>query len=245
MNKIIAANWKMNLVYSEAKDLLENISEIKSENEIYVFPSYIYLDLANKILGDTNVKVGAQNVFYENKGAFTGEVSPEQLKSMGISYAIIGHSERRKYFGDTDEIVNKKLLSCISNNIRPILCIGEPDEIRQNKTYEAYLYNQLKLALNGVSVNDVENIIIAYEPVWAIGTGNTMNYSDIKRSGEFIYNTIKVIYPDIKIIPRILYGGSVNSSNSNEILNTKFIDGLLIGGASLKFEELSKIIEEI
>jgi len=231
MKNLIIANWKMNPVnLKEAEDIFSAIKKgiKKSTSEVVVCPPYIYLPLLK------GLTLGTQNVFYEGKGAFTGEVSPAMLKDLGVDYVIIGHSERRKYFGETDEIVNKKIKAVLAVGLKIIFCIGETAEERDAGKKNEVLERQIKLGLAGVE--DLRNINIAYEPVWAIGTGNNCGVNEAQQAFEFIRKFIK---PET----RILYGGSVKPENSGAYIKEAGANGLLAGGASLKPEEFSQIVK--
>ena len=185
----------------------------------------------------SNIKVGAQNVYFEDSGAYTGEISAEMLKNIGIDYCIIGHSERREYFNETDESVNKKAKKLLEKDIIPIICVGEKKEQREKSTYLNLVKNQVVQALNGISENDVIKVIIAYEPIWAIGTGLTATSEQAEEMCKYIRQLITELYNEnVGKNIRILYGGSVNVKNSQELLNQPNVDGALVGGASLKLD---------
>ena len=193
---------------------------------------------------NTNIKIGAQNVHFEEKGAYTGEVSAKMLKSIGVEYVIIGHSERRQYFAETDETVNKKIKAALENKLKPIVCVGETLEQRESGKTEEIITTQTKLALEGLTKEQVKGIIIAYEPIWAIGTGKTATSEDANNSIKAIRKEKASIYgEDIAEEVIIQYGGSVKSSNAKELFACSDIDGGLVGGASLKPEEFSKIVK--
>lgn len=242
--KILAANWKMNLGRNEATELLNNISsfDIKENSEEIIFVPSVYLYMADEILKDSDVKFGAQNVYFEEKGAFTGEISPKQVKDFNASYVLVGHSERRNIFNEDGELLNKKVKAVLENGMIPVLCVGEPIKERENKTYEAYLYKELKEAMEGVSIDDAKKMIYAYEPIWAIGTGKTAKIGEIKSTLEFLRNTLDYMYSGVKDEVHLLYGGSVNTSNIDEIINTNHVDGVLVGGASLKANDWQRIL---
>ena len=191
----------------------------------------------------TNIKIGAQNMHFAESGAYTGEVSGKMLKSIGVEYVIIGHSERRQYFNETDETVNKKIKSAFENELKPIVCVGETLEQREAGKTESIITSQTRLALEGLTSEQVKNTIIAYEPIWAIGTGKTATSEDANNSIKAIRAEIKRIYgEDVSEDVIIQYGGSVKSSNAKELFSTSDIDGGLVGGASLKPDEFSKIV---
>ncbi|MCI6610444.1 MAG: triose-phosphate isomerase [Ezakiella sp.] len=243
-NKILAANWKMNLNRLEAFSLLQKISNMtirENDKEIVFVPS-VFLPMCEEVLTNSCVFYGAQNVYFEEKGAFTGELSITHISDFGARYALVGHSERRNIFGENSELLNKKLKGLLSHNITPVLCIGEPLKERENKTYEAFLYKQLKEAMVGICAEDAKKIIYAYEPIWAIGTGKTARPGDIKTTLEFIRNTLNYMYEGIKEEVYILYGGSVKKDNIDEIINTNHCDGVLVGGAALDFDSWNRIV---
>ena len=204
-----------------------------------------YTDLfyALNFAQDTNIKIGAQNMHFEESGAYTGEVSAKMLKSIGVEYVIIGHSERRQYFNETDETVNKKIKAAFANELKPIVCVGETLEERESGKTVDIITNQTKLALEGLTDEQVKNTIIAYEPIWAIGTGKTATSEDANNSIKEIRKKIEEIYgKDVAECVIIQYGGSVKSVNAKELFTTSDIDGGLVGGASLKPEEFAKIV---
>lgn len=243
--KVIAGNWKMNMLPNEAIDYIEEFAPLVKDSEAEVILCVPYTDLFYALLNvqGTNIKIGAQNMHFEEKGAYTGEVSAQMLKSIGVEYVIIGHSERREYFAETDETVNKKIKAAFANDLKPIVCVGEKLEEREAGKTEEIITNQTVLALEGLTNEQVENTIIAYEPIWAIGTGKTATAEDANNSIKAIRNKIAEVYGKEtaeKVI--IQYGGSVKSSNAKELFSTSDIDGGLVGGASLKPEEFSKIV---
>ena len=243
--KVIAGNWKMNMLPNEAINYIEEFTPLVKDTDNEVILCVPYTDLFYCLLNaqGTNIKIGAQNMHFEEKGAYTGEVSGKMLKSIGVEYVIIGHSERREYFAETDETVNKKIKAAFNYELKPIVCVGEKLEEREaGKTVEI-ITNQTAKALDGLTNEQVENTIIAYEPIWAIGTGKTATSEDANESVKAIRNKIAEIYGKEtadKVI--IQYGGSVKSSNAKELFETSDIDGGLVGGASLKPEEFSKIV---
>ena len=191
----------------------------------------------------TNIKIGAQNMHFAENGAYTGEISGKMLKSIGVEYVIIGHSERRQYFNETDETVNKKIKAAFENELKPIVCVGETLEQREAGKTESIITSQTRFALEGLTADQVKNTIIAYEPIWAIGTGKTATSEDANNSIKAIRAEIKRLYgDDVAEEVIIQYGGSVKSSNAKELFSTSDIDGGLVGGASLKPDEFSKIV---
>ena len=243
--KVIAGNWKMNMLPDETINFIKEFTPLVKDTENEVILCVPYTDLFYALLNaqDTNIKIGAQNMHFEESGAYTGEVSGKMLKSIGVEYVIIGHSERRQYFAETDETVNKKLKAAFTYGLKPIVCVGETlEEREQGKTIDV-ITRQTRLALEGLTNEQVKNTIIAYEPIWAIGTGKTATADDANDSVKKIREEIAKIYGnDVAECVIIQYGGSVKSSNARELFTKSDIDGGLVGGASLKPEEFSKIV---
>lgn len=243
---IIAGNWKMNITPSEAKKLtaaLLPLSAVKDTSVVLCVPA-IDITTVKRALRQTRIAVGGQNCHFESKGAFTGEISPEMLTDAGAKYVIIGHSERRSMFGDTDEIVRKKIAAAIKAGLRPILCVGETEEQRKQGVTEEFIRGQIKSALYGLSADDFRKIVVAYEPIWAIGTGNTATPEDANEVCKLIRACLRELYgarPSRSI--SILYGGSMNEKNAASLLAMPHIDGGLIGGASLKPDAFAAIVE--
>ena len=243
--KVIAGNWKMNMLPNEAMDFITRLSEGTYEAKSEIVLCVPYTDLFYSLLTaqNTKIKIGAQNMHWEETGAYTGEVSGKMLKVINVEYVIIGHSERRQYFAETDETVNKKVKSAFKYNLKPIVCVGETLEQKEEGKTNEVITNQTRLALEGLSTEQVKNVIIAYEPIWAIGTGKTATSEDANNSIKEIRNEIKNIYgEEVANVVSILYGGSVKASNAKELFETSDIDGALVGGASLKVEEFKNII---
>ena len=243
--KVIAGNWKMNMLPGDTINFIEELAPLvkDSENEVILCVPYTDLFYAWHSTEGTNIHIGAENMHWEEKGAYTGEVSGQMLKSIGVEYVIIGHSERRAYFAETDETVNKKIKSAFANELKPIVCVGETLEQREEGKTEEIITKQVELALEGLTNEQVKNIIIAYEPIWAIGTGKTATSEDANNSIKAIRNKISSIYgKDIAEKVIIQYGGSVKASNAKELFETSDIDGALVGGASLKVDEFAKIV---
>ena len=243
--KVIAGNWKMNMLPNEAINFIESLSKLVKDTENEVILCVPYIDIFYSVLNaqETNIKIGAQNMHWEESGAYTGEVSAEMLKSVGVEYVIIGHSERRQYFAETDETVNKKLKKALTVGLKPIVCVGETLEQREQGITMQIITSQTEKALEGLTSNEVEKVIIAYEPIWAIGTGKTATKEDANDAVKQIRNKIANIYGNEtaeKVI--IQYGGSVKASNAKELFEMSDIDGGLVGGVSLKAEEFSKIV---
>ena len=244
--KVIAGNWKMNMLPNETIQFIEELAPLvkDTDNEVILCVPYTDLFYALLTAQNTNIKIGAQNMHFAENGAFTGEVSGKMLKSINVEYVIIGHSERRQYFNETDESVNKKVKAAFENGLKPIVCVGETLEQREAGKVEEIITNQTKLALEGLTNEQVENTIIAYEPIWAIGTGKTATKEDANDAVKGIRNKIAEIYGQ-NTADRVIiqYGGSVKSSNAKELFSMSDIDGALVGGASLKVDEFSKIVE--
>ena len=246
--KVIAGNWKMNMLPNEAIAFIETFTPLVKDTKNEVILCVPYTDLFYTLLSaqNTNIKIGAQNMHWEEKGAYTGEVSPNMLKSIGVEYVIIGHSERRQYFNETDETVNKKIKAAFKNGLKPIVCVGESLEQRESGSTKEVITDQTRLALEGLTNEQVKNTIIAYEPIWAIGTGKTATSEDANNSIKEIRKEIEKIYgKSVAECVIIQYGGSVKASNAKELFETSDIDGGLVGGASLKPEEFAKIVNSI
>lgn len=244
--KVIAGNWKMNMLPDEAMKYVDTFSKLVKDTKNEVILCVPYTDLFYVLMAtqDTNIKVGAQNMHFAEKGAYTGEVSGKMLKAIGVEYVIIGHSERRQYFAETDETVNKKIKAAFENNLKPIVCVGETLEQREQGLTEKIITDQTRLALDGLDKDQVKNVIIAYEPIWAIGTGKTATSEDANNSIKAIRCEVQKIYGnDVAENIIIQYGGSVKSTNAKELFETSDIDGGLVGGASLIPEEFAKIVE--
>ena len=244
--KVIAGNWKMNMLPNEAIRFIEELVPLvkDTENEVILCVPYTNLFYALLTAQNTNIKIGAQNMHFEESGAYTGEVSGKMLKSIHVEYVMIGHSERRQYFNKTDETVNKKIKAAFQYDLKPIVCVGETLEQREAGKTEEIITKQTELALEGLTENQVKNTIIAYEPIWAIGTGKTATKEDANNSIKAIRNKIVEIYGQMVADEVIIqYGGSVKSTNAKELFEMSDIDGGLVGGASLKAEEFSKIVQ--
>ncbi len=243
--KVIAGNWKMNMLPGEAIEFINELTPLVKDTKNEVILCVPYTDLFYAILTaqNTNIKIGAQNMHFEEKGAYTGEVSGEMLKAINVEYVIIGHSERREYFNETDETVNKKIKAAFKYGLKPIVCVGETLEQREAGKAVEIITKQTELALEGLTNTQVENIIIAYEPIWAIGTGKTATSEDANNSIKEIRNKVSEIYGQ-ETASRVIiqYGGSVKSNNAKELFGMSDIDGGLVGGASLKAEEFNKIV---
>ncbi len=243
---IIAGNWKMNKTPAEAKELLTQITPLVKDAQCDVIACVPFVDLQTALDGTagTNVKIGAENCHWAESGAFTGEISANMLKAMGIQYVIIGHSERRQYFGETDETVNKRVRAALNAGLTVILCVGELLTEREQGITAETVSLQTKVALQGVTAEDLSNIVIAYEPVWAIGTGLTATAEQAEEVCAIIRNVLSSLYCE-KCAQgvTIQYGGSMNDANAEELLSKENVDGGLIGGASLVAEKFAAIVE--
>ena len=235
----------MNMLPNEAMDFITRLSEGMKNLEDEIVLCVPYTDLFYSLLTaqGTKIRIGAQNMHWEETGAYTGEISGKMLQVINVEYVIIGHSERRQYFAETDETVNKKVKAAFNYNLRPIVCVGETLEQKEKGITNEVIKEQTKLALEGLNEEQVKNVIIAYEPIWAIGTGKTATSEDANNSIKEIRNKIKELYgEEVACQVSILYGGSVKASNAKELFETSDIDGALIGGASLKAEEFINIV---
>lgn len=242
---IIAGNWKMNNTIKEGLQLVKEIKNSKlNENvEVVVCVPFVGLSEIKKALENTNIKLGAQNMHWEESGAFTGEISPLMLKEIGVDYCIIGHSERRQYFNELDFTVNKKIKAALLHGIKPIVCVGETLEQRESNIEKEVVKSQILTAFEDIEEKDLENIVIAYEPIWAIGTGKTASSEDANTMCGLIRKTIGHMYGEnAKNTIRIQYGGSVKPENIKELMEKEEIDGALVGGASLIAEDFIRIV---
>ncbi len=246
--KIIAGNWKMNVHPAAGVDLIKEIAtycentELKGV-EVVIAPSFLELAETAQWVADKKMSVAAQNCSEHNLGAFTGEVNADMIQSTGAELVLIGHSERRQFFGDTNSVINQKLKQALRVGLFPILCVGETLEQRQGNQHETTVLQQLEEALAGFEMHELENLTIAYEPVWAIGTGETASPEQAQTMHNFIRVSLGKMYnASLADETSILYGGSVNPKNANDLFGQEDIDGGLIGGASLKFESFSELI---
>ena len=235
--KIIAGNWKMNYAVNQAESFIHEIKDrINTEEvDVVICPNFVSLDRVSDVLDGTNIKLGAQNVYLEDKGAYTGETSVDMLAAVNVKYCIVGHSERREYFKETDEIVNQKAKKLLEKDICPIICVGETLEQRDNGKHFNIVEESVKKSLEGIDKEAIKNkVVIAYEPIWAIGTGVTASSEQANEMCKFIRDVVAKMYTQgVADCVRIQYGGSVKPNNANEILNMSDIDGALVGGASL------------
>lgn len=242
---IIAGNWKMNNTISQGVKLVEELKPLVKDanSEVVVCPSTLCLDAIVKAAKGSNVKVGAQNMHFEESGAFTGETAPSMLEELGVQYVILGHSERRQYFGENDADLNKKMKKAFEHNLLPILCIGETLEEREAAITEEVLARQIKLDLAGLTKEQVETTVIAYEPIWAIGTGKTATAEQAEETIAFVRKTVADMFgTDSAEKMRIQYGGSVKPATIKGQMEKPNIDGGLIGGASLKAADFAAIV---
>ncbi|HLR76038.1 MAG TPA: triose-phosphate isomerase [Balneolaceae bacterium] len=245
---LIAGNWKMNCGPEETADLLEeiksNLSEQTEGTAILVCPPPVSLTTAANAVAGSTIQLGAQNVHFEDNGAYTGEISTQMLAEIDCKYVIVGHSERREYFGETDEIVNKKTAKIFDAGMRPIICVGESLDQRKQEIHTEVAREQVKAALRGIDANQAANAVIAYEPIWAIGTGETATPNQAEKMHHIIRTTMAELYSSkLSKETQILYGGSMKPYNAKELLSQPNVDGGLIGGASLKADSFAEIIE--
>ena len=252
MKKIIIGNWKLNLDHLEAIQLLQKLNyslevNIEDKIDIVIAPSHTSLRSLQTIIDADNlkIKISSQDVSAYIEGAYTGEVSALQLSKLNIAHSIIGHSERRTVFNETDETVNLKVHNAVNNKLIPVVCFGESEEQRDSNAYLSYILNQVNIAVKGLRKDKVEEIIFAYEPIWAIGTGKVASVENAIEVISFVKQEIstKPFYDEEKI--RFIYGGSVSPTNASELLNTKIIDGVLVGGASLDVDKFVQIIKSV
>ncbi len=246
---IIAGNWKMNLALSQAIELVDGIQyglPFPGKVDVVVAPTFLCLQGVAEHLKESYIGVAAQNLHFEDQGAFTGECSGKQIRDAGADYVIVGHSERRQYFGETDEIVNKKIKAALKNELVPIVCLGETLAEQERNEVAAVIGRQLAVGLSDLAAGEVSRLIIAYEPVWAIGTGKTAAPDQVEEVHRLIRFSLSMKFNgQTGEAVRILYGGSVNPANSKELLALPNVDGALVGGASLKAPDFIEIIKNI
>ncbi|MHB8170225.1 MAG: triose-phosphate isomerase [Thermincolia bacterium] len=244
---IIAGNWKMHKTVTEAVAMVNQLKSLVAGVkgvEVVVCPTFIALDAVAKAIEGSNIALGAQNMYWEDKGAFTGEISPGMLKEIGCKYVILGHSERRQYFGETDETVNKKVKAAFAHGLIPIMCVGELLEEREAGVTEKVVKTQTEGGLAGLSPDLVKQLVIAYEPVWAIGTGKTASSQDAQQVIAYIRQVVAGIYgPEVADLVRIQYGGSVKAEKAGELMGQQDVDGALVGGAALEAESFAGIVK--
>jgi len=244
----IAGNWKMNLTHMQAIQFIQDIAyEFKNKNniDVCICPPFTSLRSVKNIIDADRLsfKIGAQNMHWEESGAFTGEISPLMLVTLGMDYVIIGHSERREYFSETNDIVNKKIKSAFKHNLKPIMCVGESLAIRESGEAREFVLNQVTECLKDIDVKNVFDLTIAYEPIWAIGTGKNATSNDANDMCSAIRKKVADLYNNSTAeLVRIQYGGSVKPSNITELMSMPDIDGALVGGASIKVEDFAAII---
>lgn len=251
MRPLIAANWKMNKTVEEAVETAARFKVVLhgvKDADIIVCPPFTALEEVYKVIKSSNIMLGAQDVFWEEEGAFTGEVSPEMLKNVGCNFVIIGHSERRKYFNETDETINKKIRACIADELNFILCVGETLEQRNAGKHKDVVEAQLEKGLKDVKKDGIKFATIAYEPVWAISGGDSKHKSatpkDAQEMHAFIRKTLSIMFDDKTASSvRIIYGGSATPDNIKELMKQKDINGALVGGASLEAESFARIVK--
>lgn len=243
--KVIAGNWKMNKSPKDVEEFMERFPGLVSDtkNEVILCVPFIDLCKAVKLSKGTNVKIGAQNMHFKDSGAYTGEISPKMLNDLNVEYVIIGHSERREYFNETDETVNLKIKAALTHDLKPIVCVGETLEQREAGITKDFVTGQVRNALKEITEDELKKIIIAYEPIWAIGTGKTASKEDANEVCKWIREELRALYGDVADEIIIQYGGSVKSSNAKDLFEMSDIDGGLVGGASLEPEEFSKIVK--
>ncbi|MGM0410781.1 MAG: triose-phosphate isomerase [Bacillota bacterium] len=242
----ICGNWKMNKTVSEAKDLVSELKDLVAdvdEVEVGVCPPAIDLVAVKEILENSDIKVGAQNMHWEESGAYTGELSGPMLEEINLDYVILGHSERREYFAETDEDVNKKVKSAFEHNLKPIICVGESLKERKEGKAKEKVKTQVEKALEGLDKEKVKNLVIAYEPLWAIGTGESASAEEAEEMIAYIRKIIEKNYFEAAKECRIQYGGSVKPHNVDEFMSQKNIDGALVGGASLKAKDFAGVVK--
>ena len=243
---VIAGNWKMNMTPSQTTALIEEMKPLVAGADCEVVLCVPFVDIAAAIEAakGSNIKIGAENVHFKASGAFTGEISADMLKETGVEYVVVGHSERRQYFGETDQTVNLRSLAAIKAGLKPIICVGETLEQRELGYTETLLKYQTKMALTNVSAEELKNVVIAYEPVWAIGTGVTATADQADEGNGYVRAAIAEAYgADVAETVTIQYGGSMNAGNAAELVSKVNVDGGLIGGASLKAADFSVIVK--
>lgn len=244
---IIAGNWKMYKTVGEAVNFVREFSQLVagvSGVEMALCPPFIALAAMAEQLSGTNIALGAQNMYWEDEGAFTGEISPGMLKEIGCRYVVLGHSERRQYFGETDASVNKKVYAALKHGLKPIVCVGELLEEREAGNTEEVIRRQVEGSLAGLTAEQAAGLVVAYEPVWAIGTGRTASAADAQQVNAFIRGLLRNMFGDAAAEAiRIQYGGSVKPGNAAELMAQPDIDGALVGGASLKADSFAEIVK--
>jgi triosephosphate isomerase len=244
---LIAGNWKMNGGPYDAAELLEglkaNKADVDEKVDVLVCPPFVSIGMAVNYLHDTDIQVGAQNIHFEENGAYTGEISGSMLAESGCNFVIVGHSERRQYFGETNETVNKRAKKALEHKLAPVICVGESLEQRKTNEHFDLVKEQIKAALNNISDEEAMDVVIAYEPIWAIGTGETASPEQAQEMHKYIREVLAGIYSqEVAEKINVLYGGSMKPANAQELLSQPDVDGGLIGGASLDADSFSEII---
>ncbi len=244
---LIAGNWKMYKTGLEAVETARELAQLCSDVkdiEVMIAPTFLALSLVSGIVKDTNVKLGAQNLYFEKEGAYTGEISADMLKAAGVEYVLIGHSERRQYFGETDTSVCKKIKAAIEVGLKPVLCIGESGAQREEEKTFSILDKQVSDGLKGLGLDELAHLVLAYEPVWAIGTGKTASVDQVRQVHEYLRSLLEKLFSkEFSGQTRILYGGSVNPENAKDLMGIEDVDGALVGGASLDANKFINIIK--
>ena len=244
---IIAGNWKMNKTPAEAKALIEEMKPLLSKTkwcEMVLCVPFTDIQAAVKAAKGSKIAIGAENMHFEKSGAFTGEISADMLTDLGVEYVVIGHSERRQYFAETNETVNKRTKAALAGGLKPIICVGESLDQREQGVTEELVRMQVKIALNGVTADELKNVVIAYEPIWAIGTGKTATADQAEEVCAAIRKVVGELYgEDAAKALTVQYGGSMNPKNAEELLSKSDVDGGLIGGASLKADQFAVIVD--
>lgn len=244
---LIAGNWKMYKTGTEAVETARELAQLCSDVkdvEVMIAPAFLSLPLVAASIEGSSVKIGAQNLYFKNQGAFTGEVSADMIKAAGAQYVLVGHSERRLYFGETDSSVCKKIKSAIESGLKPVLCIGESETQREEEKTFFILDKQVSDGLKGLGLNELAHLVLAYEPVWAIGTGKTASVDQVKQVHEYLRSLLEKLFSkDFSNQTRILYGGSVNPENAKDLMGIEDVDGALVGGASLDANKFINIIK--
>ena len=244
---LIAGNWKMFKTASEAVETAGQLVDLVADTtgvDIMIAPAFTALDPVSKVVADSRVGLGAQNLHWEKQGAYTGEISAQMLTASGCRYVLIGHSERRQYFGETDDTVNRKIRAALDADLLPVLCVGETEGERESGQTFSVLDKQVKMGLQGYVPQDLGSLIIAYEPVWAIGTGKTASREQAQEVHQYIRSLIETTFsPALAGAMRILYGGSVKPGNITDLMEMPDIDGALVGGASLEADSFSQIVK--
>lgn len=244
--KVIAGNWKMQKSVNEATNFLSEVSDLQVAEHVQavVCAPFVHLPALTEKAAGTNIHIAAQNMHFEEAGAFTGEVSPMMLKDIGVSHVVIGHSERREYFNETDETVNKKTIAAFEHGLTPIVCVGETLDQREGNETLPHIKEQVKAALEGLKADQVQETIIAYEPIWAIGTGKTASSAQANEICKHIRNVVRDVTNETVAEQIVIqYGGSVKPANIDELLATSDIDGALVGGASLEAASFKELVE--